>query len=515
MKKNILLIFTDQQRYDTIAAHGNPTIKTPTLDSLAEDGVSFDNAFTPCPVCAPARHALVTGQLPCDSNCVDNEPASYRPSMMEVLSQNGYETIGVGKMHFTIHRDNAPDNETKDIAALLGTDNDIYDNWGFTKRKTSETRTDDDYETYVREHGGAHVGSPKGENSEMYYIPQPSQLPENLDETSWVVEQSIQQLENRDKSKPFFMMTSFQRPHPPFVAPFPWNKLYRCAQMPMPNLPLDSEKLICFWNRFQNRYKYRDAGVDYNLIRTMKAYYYASISFLDYKLSHLIRYLKENDLYEDTLIIFSSDHGELLGDYNSFGKRCFLDAAARIPMIVKYPGCKKGLHTRTPVSLIDIMPTILSYAGVESPVALDGTDLRVCAEDQSLENRSVVGQFQRNKDALYMLVDENFKYIYSAPDRKEWLFDRKSDALETRNLAYNPLYIQKTKEMRKKLIEIYDRKGHNEVLQNGEWKVFPKAELPDDPDAYLLFQDMGKFEVPQEYRTDENLKKYFEPQWHQ
>ena len=292
--KNILLIFTDQQRYDTIAALGNPIIKTPTLDELVKEGVSYTNAFSPCPVCVPARHAMVTGRMPYITDCVDNESSNYRKSFIEVLSDNGYQTLGIGKMHFTIKRDRSVCTEEQDLESLLGTNNDIYDHWGFEKRSTSETRTDDDYETYVRENGFGHVGSPKGENSEMYYIPQPSQLPAELDETSWVVHESLQQLENRDKQRPFFMMTSFQRPHPPFVAPFPWNKLYRCAEMAPPVIPDDYESLLCFWNRFQNRYKYRDQGIDNNLIRTMKAYYYASISFIDYNISKMIDYLKEN-----------------------------------------------------------------------------------------------------------------------------------------------------------------------------------------------------------------------------
>lgn len=511
--KNILLIFTDQQRYDTIAALGNPIIKTPTLDELVKEGVSYTNAFSPCSVCVPARHAMVTGRMPYITDCVDNESSNYRKSFIEVLSDNGYQTLGIGKMHFTIKRDRSVCTEEQDLESLLGTNNDIYDHWGFEKRSTSETRTDDDYETYVRENGFGHVGSPKGENSEMYYIPQPSQLPAELDETSWVVHESLQQLENRDKQRPFFMMTSFQRPHPPFVAPFPWNKLYRCAEMAPPVIPDDYESLLCFWNRFQNRYKYRDQGIDNNLIRTMKAYYYASISFIDYNISKMIDYLKENNLYKDTLIIFTSDHGEMLGDYHSFGKRCFLDSAARIPMIVKYPACKKGEKINTPVSLVDIMPTILQFANVQTDLEMDGESLLNIPENKS-EHRIVLGQFQRDKNAMYMAVSEEYKYIYSAPDQKEWLFNRKTDPKETRSLAYNPLYVKKTREMRDYIIQQYRLAGKADLLEQDNWKKYDKAEMPDDPDAYLLFQDMGQFKPDERYLTDSNMKKYFEPRWH-
>ena len=436
--KNILLIFTDQQRYDTIAALGNPIIKTPTLDELVKEGVSYTNAFSPCPVCVPARHAMVTGRMPYITDCVDNESSNYRKSFIEVLSDNGYQTLGIGKMHFTIKRDRSVCTEEQDLESLLGTNNDIYDHWGFEKRSTSETRTDDDYETYVRENGFGHVGSPKGENSEMYYIPQPSQLPAELDETSWVVHESLQQLENRDKQRPFFMMTSFQRPHPPFVAPFPWNKLYRCAEMAPPVIPDDYESLLCFWNRFQNRYKYRDQGIDNNLIRTMKAYYYASISFIDYNISKMIDYLKENNLYKDTLIIFTSDHGELMGDYESYQKFLPYDSSARIPYIMRYPKkLKPGSIDERLVSLDDILPTVLDVAGVTypNPEILPGES--VFEIDGNTDRGYLYIEHGHGSKRWVCLREKQYKYTYYYGGGKEELFDMKNDPDETTNLLYD------------------------------------------------------------------------------
>lgn len=113
-----------------------------------------------------------------------------------------------------------------------------------------------------------------------------------------------------------------------------------------------------------------------------------------------------------------------------------------------------------------------------------------------------------------MAVSEEYKYIYSAPDQKEWLFNRKTDPKETRSLAYNPLYVKKTREMRDYIIQQYRLAGRADLLEQDNWKKYDKAEMPDDPDAYLLFQDMGQFKPDERYLTDSNMKKYFEPRWH-
>lgn len=145
--------------------------------------------------------------------------------------------------------------------------------------------------------------------------------------------------------------------------------------MPLPKMPETSEHLITFWNRFQNRYKYRDQGRDLHLIRTMIAAYYCTISFIDYQIGRLLEYMETDGLLDNTLIVYTSDHGELLGDYNCYGKRSFLDSAARIPMIVRPAGGGTGRKIDTPVSLLDILPTFLGAAGVRTSEVYQGQSL--------------------------------------------------------------------------------------------------------------------------------------------
>ena len=242
-------------------------------------------------------------------------------SIMQVLHAAGYRTHGIGKMHFN-----------PQVDAM----------WGFESREISEEGARlkgrrNDFHDYLNDKGYGHVLEPQGMRSEMYYIPQPSQLPAEHHHTAWVADRAIDFLQQRGKDRPFFLWTSFIKPHPPFESPVPWNKLYRAADMLPPHRPQGFEQLLSYWNHHQNRYKYRDKGYDEMLVRTMKAMYYACISFIDFNLGRILEALQ--DEIDNTLIIYTSDHGEMLGDYGSFGKRTMLNPAARIPLIMQAPDC--------------------------------------------------------------------------------------------------------------------------------------------------------------------------------
>lgn len=498
-QKNVVLVFTDQMRYDAIHAHGNPVIKTPVLDKLISNGVTFSKGYTPCPVCVPARYSMHTGKMPHHTGVFENNQMPNKfPSFMELLSEEGYQTFGTGKMHFSF-------------------ETGLSTPWGFDKRSVcdeDENLDKNDFYQANKKAGYGYVHDYKGVKSEMYYIPQVSQLPAKLHHSTWTVDCSIDYLESRDKEKPFFLMTSFEKPHPPFEPPVPWNKLYRCADMTLPKRPENSEELMTLWNRFQNRYKYRDQGIDDNLIRTMKAHYYGEVSFLDYNLGRLLEYLDSQDILDSTLILFASDHGEFLGDYNCFGKRSFLDSSARVPIIMHHPSGNKGSEVSRPVSLIDIMPTILNFAGITSELKLDGEDLLSIANG-TCKRDVVYGQYEEGNYANYMAMNGRYKYIYSAPDQKEFLYDLLTDPEETRNKANNPLFVKKTEEMREKTIQYFVDEGYTSEIVDGKWKPYPVKTMPSDPDAYLLFQDKeGSLPNIPGYTTDGNAKTYFEFKWY-
>ncbi len=471
---NILFIMTDQQRSDTIAALGNRAIRTPTLDSLVEEGIAFSNCYTPSPVCVAARSATITGLPPHINGCAsNNESPLGRRSIMQVLQGCGYQTHGIAKMHFN------PETE-----AL----------WGFDSRDISEEGargpgSRNDFHRYLSENGYDHVLEPQGIRSEMYYIPQPSQLPAHHHHSTWVADRAIDFLQERDRERPFFLWTSFIKPHPPFEAPAPWNKLYRAADMLPPRRPEGFEQLLTYWNRRQNRYKYRDKGYDEMLFRAMKAMYYACISFIDFNLGRILAAL--GDEIDNTLIVFTADHGELLGDYGSVGKRTMLNPAARVPLILRPPDATPGgLLVHRPVSLLDIFPTFAAAAGADDPPpSAEGADLLALAAGD-VQREVVYSQYSEGNTGLYMIASRDHKYIYSAADHKEWLFDLRIDPDETMNFAGNPRYQGQLAELRRRIIERFESDGYEQAVQAGAWREYEPPVFPDPAgDDGLLFQD--------------------------
>lgn len=479
--KGILVVVTDQQRHDTIGELGHPLIRTPHLDQLCREGTAFTRAYTPSPVCVPARHALATGQPPHVTGVTDNsdEPGSgaaahLAPSFMQTLADHGVQTHGVGKMHFTP---------------------EPYDHWGFDQRDTSEEGAhepkNDDYVAFLHEHGFDHLDDYLGVRGEMYYIPQPSQVPERLHHSRWVADRSIDFLERRDRDRPFLLCSHFIRPHPPFESPVPWNKLYRADQMDEPFRPEHAEELLTYWNRVQNRYKWRgsvaEGGYDRELIRTLRAAYYASISYLDFQLGRMLDALG-NDL-DDTLVIFTSDHGELLGDVNSFGKRSMRDASARVPLIARWPGrLPAGSRCEDVATLLDVYPTVCAAVGVDPPdPSPEGRGLTAVARGEA--DRDVVySQFQRDGVGLYMAVSRTHKYIYSEADQRGWGYDLTRDPDEANPLSEDdPAVVT----LRQRLLHRFADDGYVAPLtDDGQgWRDYPKRSVPADPDEGLLYQD--------------------------
>ncbi|MEM7624171.1 MAG: sulfatase-like hydrolase/transferase [Planctomycetota bacterium] len=468
---NILLVVTDQQRFDTIAALGNKIIRTPALDALAEQGAAFTHAYTPSPVCVAARSALLTGLPPHVTGCVDNMPMS-RPgvSLMQRLRLQGYQTHGVGKMHFPAERPDTYEFDTRDVS------------------EEEVVPALDDYAKYLAEQGFGHVSSPHGMRSEMYYVPQPSQLPARHHHNAWTVDRSIDFLERRDRSRPFFLMTSFIKPHPPFESPTPWNTLYRGPEMPRPRKPAWARDTWTYWNRVQNRYKQHDPGPHARLERTRAAAYYGCISHLDFELGRLLDTL--NQLAQNTVVIFTSDHGELLGDFGCVGKRSMHDASCRVPMIVRWPdGRHAGARIGIPTTLLDIVPTCLASAGVESPqVHAEGSDLSEIAE-RGDPRRVVYSQFQRGRYALYMAATRHEKFVHSAPDDRSWVF-RTATAGAPEELLIDNTAKQVGQRLDLQLRRRFTSDSYTHAVESGHWVAYEKPEADfTSPDAGLFFQD--------------------------
>lgn len=489
---NILHIVTDQQRFDTIGALGNPLIQTPNLDTLCKEGTTFTRAYTPTAECVPARACMITGMYADKTRCGSNAdpmPDERTPTLMSRLSAGGYRTHGVGKCHFT-----------PDPSAMRG----------FQTRDTSEEivadPSKDDYLQFLEASGYEHLMEPHGSRGEMYYIPQPSPLPEKYHHTHWVGDRCLDFLDREGPSEqPWYLYAGLIAPHPPFAPPNPWNKLYRAPEMPLPYLPDNSDELICFVNRFQNRYKYRDRGLDLNLVRCIRAYYYASISFIDYQIGRIMENLQRQGLLERTLILFTADHGELLGDFGCFGKRSFHEACMRIPMIARYPKrFQAGRQCGAPASLVDLLPTFTKAAGLPTPDECDGVDLADLASGNE-QRKTVYFHYAREQKAIIGAIDENHKYAWSVPDQQDYLLETK-EYPEKRNLMANSRARAKVESLKQSVLARavqYDF-SRQLVSENLNWQLSPIQDMPSDPDEGLLYQDpsYAKAILPDEYKLE-------------
>ncbi len=499
MKPNVLFLFADQFRFDAIRENGNEVVKTPNLDRLVREGVSFTKAYTPAPICVAARCSMHYGQYPIRTDCYENTPmpTDDRVSYVEALTRGGYRTHGIGKCHFL-----------PDSYALRGFESRQYqEELGF------KDMSREDYLNDLIKNGFDYAIEPHGTRSEMYYIPQPSRMPQRLHPTQWIGDQSVKFLEEVDKERPWYLFSSFIHPHPPFAPPSPWHKLYRSENMPLPYLPEGYEALQTFNNTISNRSKYKNRGTDEHLLRTLKAYYYACVSFVDYQVGRILDALERTGQKENTVIIFASDHGEFLGDYGTFGKRTMHDPSTHIPLIISGGGFEGGKQCDVPVSLVDIAPTLLELCDVDgSDMKLDGVSL-VDVYRGKTDRRGVYSFISAKKifrnlyfgqkmfedlpteDArnfasmTMMYVEKDLKYCYSAADDKELLFDHAIDPKESKNFAFEADHQTELSRMRKELISFLKERGKTDLIDGDQFKAIWRVCFPEDQDRGLMHLD--------------------------
>lgn len=457
-RPNILLITTDQQRYDTIAAMGYDFMVTPNLDQLAAEGCCYPNAYSSNPVCMAARHNIITGLTAryhgFDDNYFEEDPRVipyHLPTLPQLLSDDGYDAIAIGKMHFQPCR--------------------RYN--GFTKMELMEeiprNLEDDEYAMYLRNHGLGNIQSIHGVRHLLYMLPQRSLIGEEHHGSSWVAERTIHHLKENGGRRPFFLWSSFIAPHPPFDVPEAWADLYKDKELPELK---HSETPI---SRLAENKKWIADYPDDTYLRRARELYCASISFVDYNIGRILQQLKDMGEYDNTLILFTSDHGEMLGDYGTFQKMLPYDSSARIPFLVRYPKkLKPGTEDCRFVDLNDILPTCLDLAGIAYPLSdrLPGESI---FRANGTKDRSV--QYVENghgSSRWISLRNQRYKYTYYYGGGKEELFDMLQDPDETRNLLYrNPASeaLKATAELKARLVEIEKRHGLEGYVEDNHFVV--------------------------------------------
>lgn len=437
-RPHILLVTTDQQRFDTTGPAAPSFLRTPHLDHLRREGIDYSAAYADCPVCVPSRVSIMTGKTVGAHGMAWNGASSQAmgrdDTLPACLRACGYQTAAIGKMHFTPQR------------ARHGFD---------------EMVLPDDYYRWLRHSGHATQPMRHGLGQNELY-PGMATVPEALTLTSWIAEQCVEYIrERRDPTVPFFLWCSFSKPHPPLDPPEPYYSMYRDAPIPTPvhgDWSAEDRRPAVI-GRFWQRHAYD--LIPPEVIHAARAAYYGLVTQIDYNLGRILAALQDVSLLDDTLILFASDHGEYLGDHGGGSKVFFHEPSAHIPFIVRLPknadDRRHGTTVAAPVTLADILPTLVTAAGARPPAACDGQDAIALARGELAGPRlyldGMSGGINRATGVpdYLALTDGRWKYCWYPEGATEQLFDLAADPWELRNLACEPAFAPRREELREEL----------------------------------------------------------------
>ena len=415
---NVLLICTDHWPAALLGVAGHPVIQTPTLDELARSGVRYRNMYAECPVCIPARRTLMTGTPPrVHGDRVFKETLEMPPlpTLAQTFRDSGYQAYAVGKLHVYPQRDR------------IGFDDVILDEEGRLQYGVV-----DDYELFLGDEG--YVGQQFGHGmSNNEYSTRPWHLPERVHATNWASQQMARTIRRRDPKRPSFWYLSYRHPHPPLVPVQSYLDLYR-------DLELDPV-FVGDWAENPDKLSYSlkanyARGMKYDPTQTQLARraFYALCTHIDHQLRVVIGTLREEGILNETIICFTSDHGDMLGNHNMWAKRLFYEYSANLPLIlVGAAGDVRVGTSETDERLAgwqDIMPTLLDLAGIPIPESVQGISMV-----GERKREWFYGEIDEGPHATRMIHDGRYKLIYYAAGNRLQLFDLANDPHEMHDLA--------------------------------------------------------------------------------
>ncbi|MHC4886271.1 MAG: sulfatase-like hydrolase/transferase [Planctomycetota bacterium] len=421
---NILLLLGEQHRGDCLSGAGHPVLLTPTLDWIGA-GTRFSAAYSTGPVCVPARRSLISGQSPQTHGTVNNALPDWDPvhTLASTLGEAGYQTAWVGR---SMHQ--------KPVDNPMGFDEYIY----------MDHRAEDHYDAYLKrnmpEGYGGYYGSGVMHND---WTARPFHMPENLHHTNWTVHEAQQFLDRRDPAKPFFLVVSFLAAHPPLIPPACYFDRYIRTGVPDP--------VIGDWAEPPAQHTVgvgatgRQVDLTGEALLSARAGYYGLINHMDDQIRRLVNGVDGGVPMNDTAVIYTADHGEMLGDHYQWRKSVPFEGSAHIPMLIRGPSAMNlPAHQvcDAPACLEDIMPTVLEMAGVPIPETVEGHSLLPLLRGETPEWRDAV-HIQTGDGGpgalgnAHCLTDGREKYIrYDAGG--ELFFDLMHDPEERHNALHDP-----------------------------------------------------------------------------
>ena len=425
-RPNILVLMTDQQRADAMSCAGNPILRTPAMDAIAASGVRFTDACASTPVCVASRMSFITGQRASRTHWVDNSalpgPPPELPTLMNLLLRAGYWTHGVGKMHFR--------GRSYGLCNLL------------TMEEGVAHRVDDDYLRYLRD-AGVQARFPKGMRDLLYFQPQTSGVPVQHSASNWVADRSVEFLREHARyrpDQPFFLWSSWIAPHPPFAPSEPYDDLYDPAAMPLPQYADRPVRDLpsALW---PHRARLDGAHRDPDRMRRIRALYYGLIGQVDDGIARIMAALRELRREENTVVLFTADHGEMLGDHGLSQKNCPYEPSVRVPLLLRWPGrTHAGATCDDPVGLTDVLPTFVDELGLDYPAdqgPLPGESLLGKTGGGLASGRDdYVIDYGQGRRRWIAVRTRRHKYaLFACDGGREELYDLHADPRERTNLA--------------------------------------------------------------------------------
>ena len=446
---NILFIQVDQLAASALHMYGNPACQTPNLDRLASEGFVFDNAYCNYPLCAPSRFSMAAGLLPSKIAAFDNgaEFPSSIPTYAHYLRSLGYHTVLSGKMHF-VGADQLHGFEQRLTSDLYPGDFQWAANW-------RETMHQDVTDSRMFDISGVCLNSPQIEYDQR---------------VAFEAESKLLELAKADSGQPFFMQVSFTHPHDPYLCQQQYWDLYEGVEIPLPAVPssMISERDP------HSQILLRQSGLservvsDEEIIRVRRSYY-GAISFIDEKIGRLLAILDASGLADNTVIVFTSDHGEMLGERGMWLKKNFFEPALKIPLMIHAPQLGPAKRVGELVSLVDLLPTLLAIASPGRPCeaieTLDGENLlNMLDRNQPTRNLYAELTCEGSPAPIFMLRQGDYKFTHceNYPDQ---LYNLADDANELNNLAEHSDYLKIRNEMKAHVEEKWDSETINQQVR--------------------------------------------------
>lgn len=454
MNKNLVFIMTDHQRYDSINMVQDGKEVTPNLNNLCKEGALFERTYNTCPLCVPARTALATGKNPIDNGVVFNDVKGLRAgdykTIHEKLFDDGYEVAHVGVHHIRVK----PDLRDRECFSLFIEDDD-YD--AYAKSKGIVMKRSEDEAKEVLEFQEGTINKHKYSNTKVTLW---SHGLENFKDY-YFTEKALEFIKG-DHEKPFALFLYFWAPHPPLRVPEEYINKFNPDNIDLPgnvgevniNEPSSRRKGVA---------AQLGEGLNIEEWRKVWSAHLGLVNFADAMIGKVVNGLKEKGIYDDTTIVFTSDHGDHLGQHNMYQKMEMYDQAIRVPLIIKDKAIEHNKYDFL-VSHLDIVPTVLDLLNVKNLEQYEGQTVRSLIKNDDLaRDRAVFSYYSGNPtigDIRRAVVWKNYKYVYDGTDEEE-LFDLDKDALEVDNLACDDNF--------KDVLKVLRDKCKNNSKKYGDW----------------------------------------------